>query len=439
MISRDLFILVGSSLYLILIDPPTSGRRRSASSTPRSRSSPSSFSSPGRRSRGIGSPARRNRGENLVRLIGLCAMTTAVSGAQYLYMGIRKLSDGQWGVRVDSVAAGGLAAAAGIRRGTGSCRSRKAGRGPSRSALHDFPGQVRRPLEGGVRGSGRRRSAPAARRSDHARADPGPTVPQPVHLLLRPPAPEGPEARPVRQGRGRPSLLPARAIRDLSDLSEEETRKIVRYRLSPLYVSIHTASPDLRRLMLGNPRARDVMEVMRRLTRAGIVLHGQIVVCPGINDGEELFRTLSRLSSLRPGLRTVAVVPVGLTSHRAGLPPLRPSPGGGAENARPALRVPDGTDGEPFAMAADEYYLLAGRRSPGGRPTAPSPRSATGWGCFGLPRRIRRPVPQEEMAGRRLRRHRGHGKVRGRDRIGISPGIFAQGGRGIPGVPAPTD
>jgi len=151
-----------------------------------------------------------------------------------------------------------------------------------------------------------------------------------------------------------------------SDLSEEEFRKIVRYRLSPLYVSIHTASPDLRRRMLGNPRARDVMDVMRRLTRAGIVLHGQIVVCPGINDGEELSRTLARLSTLRPGLRTVAVVPVGLTSHRAGLPPLRPVTRAEARETldliRP-FRMERG--GEPFVMAADEYYLLAGKEIPG--------------------------------------------------------------------------
>ncbi len=155
-----------------------------------------------------------------------------------------------------------------------------------------------------------------------------------------------------------------------SDLLEEEARKILRYRLSPLYVSIHTTDPPLRRRMLGNPKARDIMEVMQRLTRGGIVLHGQIVVCPGINDGEELSRTLGELSSLRPGLRTVAVVPVGLTSHRAGLPRLRPV---SREEARETLDLlrdfrkgnRDGEDGEPFAMAADEYYLLAGRRVPG--------------------------------------------------------------------------
>jgi len=155
-----------------------------------------------------------------------------------------------------------------------------------------------------------------------------------------------------------------------SDLSEAEEAKIVRYRLSPLYVSIHTTDPELRRRMLGNPRVNDVMRVMRRLIGAGIALHGQIVVCPGLNDGPELARTLRELSGLRPGLRTVAVVPVGLTSHRAGLPPLRPVTWGEAGETLDLLRAlgrefGKGADGEPFAVAADEYYLTAGRDVPG--------------------------------------------------------------------------
>src|SRR5512135_2699132 len=155
-----------------------------------------------------------------------------------------------------------------------------------------------------------------------------------------------------------------------SDLSDGEMAKIVRYRLSPLYVSIHTTDPELRRRMLGNPRVNDVMRVMRRLTRAGIALHGQIVVCPGLNDGAELVRSLRELSGLRPGLRTVAVVPVGLTSHRAGLPPLRPVTRGEAGETLDLLRAlgrefGKKADGETFAVAADEYYLKAGRDVPG--------------------------------------------------------------------------
>ena len=154
-----------------------------------------------------------------------------------------------------------------------------------------------------------------------------------------------------------------------SDISEEEVRKILRYGLSPLYVSIHTTDNLLRRRMLGNPRAADVMSVMRRLVAAGILLHGQIVVCPGINDGTELERSLVALSGLRPGLATVAVVPVGLTSHRRDLPPLRAV---SRDEARATLsllarlrRSLADRDAEPFAVAADEYYLLAGAKIPG--------------------------------------------------------------------------
>ena len=154
-----------------------------------------------------------------------------------------------------------------------------------------------------------------------------------------------------------------------SDISEEEIRKIIRYRLSPLYVSIHTTDNTLRRRMLGNPHAADVMSVMSRLVEAGIVLHGQIVVCPGINDGAELARSLTALSGLRPGLSTVAVVPVGLTSHRRGLPPLRAVSRDEATATLSLLermrRSLGGPNGEPFAVAADEYYLLAGVKIPG--------------------------------------------------------------------------
>ncbi len=154
-----------------------------------------------------------------------------------------------------------------------------------------------------------------------------------------------------------------------SDVTEEEIRKILKYRMSPLYVSIHTTDDSLRRKMLGNPEAADIMAVMKRLIRGGIVLHGQIVVCPGINDGGELERTIRTLLPLRPGLKSVAVVPVGLTAHRRGLPPLRPvSRAEAGETLAMLSRI--GLESrkagkEPFAVAADEYYLAAGKRIPG--------------------------------------------------------------------------
>jgi putative radical SAM enzyme (TIGR03279 family) len=157
----------------------------------------------------------------------------------------------------------------------------------------------------------------------------------------------------------------------MTDVTDEEMARILRYRLSPLYVSIHATDPALRRRMLGNPHAQDILGVMRQLVRKGITIHGQIVACPGINDGAVLERTLSDLMAFRPGLATVAVVPVGLTSHRAGLPPLRAVSG---DEAAATIDLVDrfrkaagDNDGEPFVMAADEYYLLAGRPVPGRR------------------------------------------------------------------------
>lgn len=156
-----------------------------------------------------------------------------------------------------------------------------------------------------------------------------------------------------------------------SDIREEEIKKILKYRLSPLYVSIHTTDLELRRRMLGNPAIGDIMDVMRRLVEGGIVLHGQIVVCPGINDGRELERTLRSLMVLRPGLATVALVPVGLTAHREGLPPLRPVNRSEAVATLALLsgigRETGKESGEPFAVAADEYYLMAGKTIPGRR------------------------------------------------------------------------
>jgi putative radical SAM enzyme (TIGR03279 family) len=155
----------------------------------------------------------------------------------------------------------------------------------------------------------------------------------------------------------------------LTDVTDDEMKRIVKYRLTPLYVSIHTTDNTLRRRMLGNPRARDIGEIMGALIRKGISIHGQIVVCPGVNDGPELERTLSDLVRFRPGLATVAVVPVGLTSHRAGLPELRPVATGEAAATIDMIerirKAADDGSGEPFVMAADEYYLLAGRPVPG--------------------------------------------------------------------------
>src|SRR6266700_2332373 len=111
----------------------------------------------------------------------------------------------------------------------------------------------------------------------------------------------------------------------LTDLDDAELARIEEQRLSPLYVSVHATDPELRHRLLGQPRVRlPILPVMERLAKAGIVMHAQIVLCPGWNDGAHLERTVHELARLHPAVPTTAVVPVGLTRHRERLPDLRP-------------------------------------------------------------------------------------------------------------------
>ncbi len=105
----------------------------------------------------------------------------------------------------------------------------------------------------------------------------------------------------------------------LTNMGTKELQRIVEQRLSPLYVSIHATDPALRRALLLYGKDDKLLDKLFYLTAQGIELHGQIVLCPGLNDGEQLRRTLDDLLPLIPGLRSLAIVPVGLTAHRAGL------------------------------------------------------------------------------------------------------------------------
>jgi putative radical SAM enzyme (TIGR03279 family) len=149
----------------------------------------------------------------------------------------------------------------------------------------------------------------------------------------------------------------------LSNVGEAQIERIIEQRLSPLYVSVHATEEQLRERLLGR-RGPPILELLRRLTAAGIELHTQIVLCPGLNDGPTLERTVTDLQELWPGVRTLAVVPVGLTGYRQRLPELRPPT---AEESRDILetlgayqqRFLEAT-GTRFVFAADELYLKAG-------------------------------------------------------------------------------
>jgi len=109
----------------------------------------------------------------------------------------------------------------------------------------------------------------------------------------------------------------------LGALHENDWARIFQERLSPLYISVHTTDHSLRTFMLGNKKAPDILSSMKKLAAGGIKMHAQIVLCPGINDGDDLQKTLDDLSSLFPSVSSLAVVPVGLTAFRKGLFPLR--------------------------------------------------------------------------------------------------------------------
>lgn len=154
----------------------------------------------------------------------------------------------------------------------------------------------------------------------------------------------------------------------LTNLGPAEMERIVTQRLSPLYVSVHTTNPALRREMMGNRRAGEILKQMRFLTRHGIELHTQIVLCPGLNDGPELERTLDDLGQMAPVVRSVAVVPVGRTRFRDGLHPLGGFTAAGAaavidiiHNRQDRFLAAGGT---PLVYAGDEFYIRAGRTVP---------------------------------------------------------------------------
>ena len=154
----------------------------------------------------------------------------------------------------------------------------------------------------------------------------------------------------------------------LTNMSEHDLEKIIYYKLSPINISFQATNPELRCKMLHNRFAGDVMDKVRRLKEAGIMMNGQIVLCRGVNDGEELDRSIRDLVTLMPELQSVSVVPVGLTRYRDGLYPLEPFT---KEDACKVLDLIHSWQekllkeyGTHFIHAGDEWYILAERPIP---------------------------------------------------------------------------
>jgi putative radical SAM enzyme (TIGR03279 family) len=154
----------------------------------------------------------------------------------------------------------------------------------------------------------------------------------------------------------------------LGALSENDWERIFQERLSPLYISVHTTDHSLRTFILGNRKAPDILASMGRLAAGGIMMHTQIVLCPGINDGDHLQKTLDDLSGLFPAVASIAVVPVGLTSFRKKLFPLRSFT---RSEARAVIELVSRLGkrfkrnlGTRLVFASDEFFIKAGEPFP---------------------------------------------------------------------------
>ena len=154
----------------------------------------------------------------------------------------------------------------------------------------------------------------------------------------------------------------------LTNMFDKDIERIIKMRISPVNVSIHTTNPELRVRMMKNKRSGEVLRYLDDFKAAGLSMCGQIVLCKGVNDGEELLRSLRDLSAYYPEMGSVSVVPAGLTKHRDGLYPLTDFT---AEEAGAVIDLIDSVAAEQLRkhgsrqfFAADEFYLKAGRPLP---------------------------------------------------------------------------
>jgi putative radical SAM enzyme (TIGR03279 family) len=152
----------------------------------------------------------------------------------------------------------------------------------------------------------------------------------------------------------------------LTNITSKEKQRILSQKLSPLYISVHTTNNELRRKMLGNPKAPDILKEIAELTAHKIRLHVQIVLCPGLNDCEELENTIRDLQKFYPYIESIAVVPVGLTKHKKG--GVRPVEKKDAveviETVKQFRRRLKRRHGDPLVYLADEFYIKAGAPFP---------------------------------------------------------------------------
>lgn len=155
----------------------------------------------------------------------------------------------------------------------------------------------------------------------------------------------------------------------LTNMQEKDIDRIIKYKISPINISVHTTNPELRVKMLSNRFAGQIYERMKRLKDAGIQMNAQIVCVPGVNDGEELKRTINDLYTLYPQVNNIAIVPIGITKFREGLADVKTFD---KETSRETIKMISKLQekfmkeiNEPFARLSDEFYLVAEEDVPG--------------------------------------------------------------------------
>ncbi|TCL37375.1 putative radical SAM enzyme (TIGR03279 family) [Anaerospora hongkongensis] len=154
----------------------------------------------------------------------------------------------------------------------------------------------------------------------------------------------------------------------LTNMNNEDLDRIIRYRISPINISVHTTNAELRKKMLNNRFAGDIYDKLKKLAKAGITMNCQIVLCPGYNNGEELVKTVSDLYKLYPAIENVAAVPVGVTKFRKTLNEITLYD---AQSAKAEIEQISQFQqkalkkiGSPFVRLADEFYVMAGVEVP---------------------------------------------------------------------------
>ncbi len=172
----------------------------------------------------------------------------------------------------------------------------------------------------------------------------------------------------------------------LTNLSDREVERILAMHISPVNVSVHTMNPELRVEMMGNRFAGKKLSILKTLCEGGININCQIVLCPGINDGQELCQSLEKLLKLGDRITSIACVPVGLTRYREGLYPLRPYT---SQEASETIEIIESyaerflkANGARTVFASDEFYLLAGKKFPSPEYYEGFPQLDNGVGLF---------------------------------------------------------